>query len=189
MSNNNGFAIADIATGQLNALVKNLMRGMEIDDPVEAVRRMNSREWLPFKPANFWRENGLIYFAVVSHGMTPSNWIDTFNNRGFNVDIPAKKAILSMEPTKDVVTKIVVCEKADDIRQRLNKKISVEAACLIRLMFSDQDLKNMGLFSILAFHANSQNLLSINRRGIGKWLGFDYLEIKDEPGRGVAFAV
>lgn len=189
MSNKNGFAIADIATGQLNALVKNLMRGMEIDDPVEAVRRMNSREWLPFKPTNFWRDNGLIYFAVVSHGMTPTNWLDTFNNRGFNVDITAKKAIQRMEPTKDVVTKIVVCENAADIKQRLNKKISIEAACLIRLMFSDQDLKNMGLFNILAFHSDGPNLLSINRRGIGKWLSFDYLEIEDMPGRGVAFAI
>lgn len=38
------FAISSLTAGQLNALVKNLMSQMNIDDPVEAVRRVNSGE-------------------------------------------------------------------------------------------------------------------------------------------------
>lgn len=40
------FAISKVSTGQLNALVKNLMAQMKIDDPNEAVRRVNSEEWV-----------------------------------------------------------------------------------------------------------------------------------------------
>ena len=40
------FAIADVPPGRLNALVKNIMAQMGIDDPGEAVRRVNSGEWV-----------------------------------------------------------------------------------------------------------------------------------------------
>jgi hypothetical protein len=39
------FVISDVVPGKLNALVKNLMLQMGIDDPHEAVRRVNSEEW------------------------------------------------------------------------------------------------------------------------------------------------
>ena len=187
--NNNGFAIADITTGQLNALVKNLMSEMGIDDPIEAVRRINSREWLPFKPNNFWREDGLIHFKVVSDGTTNEEWLKYLLKQGFNVDASAKKMISYMNTTKGVVTEVVICEDAWSINQRLGKKLTTETACLIRKMFSDKDLQNMGLFNILVFHNTGPNLLSIHRSGVGNWLSTDYLEIRDEPGRGVAFAV
>lgn len=40
------FVTAQIMHGQTNALVKNIMAQMGIDDPEEAIRRMNSREWV-----------------------------------------------------------------------------------------------------------------------------------------------
>lgn len=40
------FCIAGIETGKLNALVKNHMAQMGIDDPAEAVRRVNAGEWV-----------------------------------------------------------------------------------------------------------------------------------------------
>lgn len=40
------FAIQDVLPGKLNALVKNIMSQMAIDDPNEAVRRINAGEWV-----------------------------------------------------------------------------------------------------------------------------------------------
>lgn len=40
------FAIAEVMPGKLNALVKNMMRQMNVSDPNEAVRRVNSGEWI-----------------------------------------------------------------------------------------------------------------------------------------------
>lgn len=44
-ASNEGFAISRVYPGDLNALVKNLMKAMSITDPNEAVRRVNSGEW------------------------------------------------------------------------------------------------------------------------------------------------
>ena len=41
---NSEFAISGLTAGQLNALVKNLMRQMGVSDPAEAVRRVNAGE-------------------------------------------------------------------------------------------------------------------------------------------------
>lgn len=43
------FAIKDVSTGRLNALVKNLMVQMGVSDPDEAIRRINAGEWVATK--------------------------------------------------------------------------------------------------------------------------------------------
>ena len=43
------FATKDLTHGQTNALVKNLMGQMGVSDPVEAIRRINSGEWVVTK--------------------------------------------------------------------------------------------------------------------------------------------
>lgn len=59
------FAIQDIPTGQLNALVKTLMRQMRVSDPAEAVRRINSREWTATKAVSCVSEkDGLFHVAL-----------------------------------------------------------------------------------------------------------------------------
>ncbi|MBN2093950.1 MAG: hypothetical protein JW740_01055 [Candidatus Zambryskibacteria bacterium] len=40
------FAISEVLPGKLNAMVKNIMGQMKIDDPNEAVRRVNAGEWV-----------------------------------------------------------------------------------------------------------------------------------------------
>jgi hypothetical protein len=47
----NEFVIAEVMPGQLNAMVKNVMGQMKINDPNEAVRRVNSGEWIVSKVA------------------------------------------------------------------------------------------------------------------------------------------
>ena len=65
------FAIADVLPGKLNALVKNLMRQTGETDPNEAVRLVNSGEWVISKPTRSWREEGgVIFFSVTSDGTT-----------------------------------------------------------------------------------------------------------------------
>lgn len=59
------FAIQDIPTGRLNALVKMLMRQMRVSDPVEVVRRINSREWGATKVVSYVSEkDGLFHVAL-----------------------------------------------------------------------------------------------------------------------------
>ena len=62
------FAISEVLPGKLNTLVENLMRQMNINDPNEAVRRINSGEWNVFKKSNDWR--AMSYLEVSSHGVT-----------------------------------------------------------------------------------------------------------------------
>lgn len=40
------FAISEIMPGKLNSMVKNIMSQMKVNDPDEAVRRVNSGEWI-----------------------------------------------------------------------------------------------------------------------------------------------
>jgi hypothetical protein len=55
------FAIAKVLPGTLNALVKNIMRQTGATDPNEAVRLVNSGEWVVSKPTRLWREqDGII---------------------------------------------------------------------------------------------------------------------------------
>lgn len=60
------------ALGQLNAMLKNIMAQMGIDDPNEAVRRVNSREWV-VKMANLLKRvttvqvSGVKRFVASKH--------------------------------------------------------------------------------------------------------------------------
>ncbi len=59
------FAIQDIPTGKLNALVKTLMRQMRVDDAAEAVRRINSREWTATEVISYVsQKDGLFHVAL-----------------------------------------------------------------------------------------------------------------------------
>lgn len=59
----NGFVIAEVMPGKLNALVKNLMHQMDLTDPNEAVRRINSGELALSEPYRQWRERYNVIFT------------------------------------------------------------------------------------------------------------------------------
>jgi len=177
------FAISEIAPGKLNALVKNLMRGMNINDPAEAVRRINSREWLVYEPSNFRRKNGLIHFSVTSDGTTPEGWKNRLLNKGFNL---LGVNIDHLIPTVGVTTDIIIYESEVDIKKQINlvsNHLSIEVACLVRDKFTDKDLRDMGLYKIILITgfktAQFFNVFSIHNRGIGNWLSTDCFEIED----------
>ena len=209
----NEFAIAEVATGKLNALVKNIMRQTGTSDPNEAVRLVNSGEWILTNPVRRWREqDGVIYFSVTSNGMTGPQWIEHFEKKGIQLSKWAKDVLLSpdFKPTNGVTTEVAVLKgMLFEDNDRVTSKIRAEAGkrklvkpnaelgCLIRDMFTDEEIAAMGLVWIVAFHEPIKDsdgvpvLLSASRRGVGRWLSacYDWPDSRWHRDDGFAFAV
>jgi len=205
------FAIAEVKTGQLNALVKNLMGQMEIDDPNEAVRRVNSGEWAVCEVKPRWQEkNGVIFFTLpVTDGRIGEEWIKHLERKGFRVSDYAKSVLRSpdFKPTSGVTYRIAVLKgmlfqdsdrvtkkiRAEANRRKLSKP-NAEVVCLIRDNFSDKEIEAMGLWWIVAMHDPIKDsdgvplLLVAFRGGGGQWLGTAYGRLGRRWHRGFGFA-
>jgi hypothetical protein len=207
------FATQDVTAGDLNALVKNIMAQMGIRDANEAVRLINSGEWVITKVNRPWREeNNVIYFSVTSDGTTGEEWITRLENKGLRVSDYAKSVLRSkaFKPTSGVTTEVAVLKGelfADS--DRITKKIRSEATsrkllkpnaeigCLIRETFSDKEIEAMGLTWIVAMHKpikdsdGDPGLLFAHRNGGGRWLSAycDYPGLRWDRESGFAFAV
>ncbi len=197
------FAISGVETGQLNAMVKNAMRQMGITDAKEAVRRVNSGEWIFSEVTRSWHEqDGVIDLGTVtSDGTTGPEWIKRLEKKGFRVSDWAKSVLKSKDfkPTNGVTSHIVVLKgklwkdsdritsniRAEADRRKFEKP-NAEVACLIREKFTDEEIEAMGLWWIVAMHepikdsAGVPSLLHARRRDGGLWLNAAY----DVPGRG-----
>ncbi len=186
------FAIAEVMPGKLNALVKNIMRQTGEADPNEAVRLVNSGEWVVSKPTRSWREeDGVIYFSVTSDGTTGEDWIKRLEGNGFRVGDYAKQVLRtpSFKPTSGVTTEVAVLKgmlfgdndlitkkiRAEADKRKLFKP-NAELACLIREKFKDKEIEQMGLWYIAAMHEpindsdGGPRLLGARRYGDGRWL-------------------
>ncbi len=143
-------------------------------------------------PVRGWREqDGVIRFSVTSNGRTGEEWIIYFESKGIKLTRWAKDLLRStaFQPTNGVTTEIAVMKGSlftDD--DRITSKIRAEAdkrnftkpnpevACLIRDMFTDQEIKEMGLTWIVTMHDpiedsdRDPNLLSTDRNSDGPWL-------------------
>lgn len=142
-------------------------------------------------------KEGVIYFEVISDGTTGPVWIERLENKGFRISKWAKDVLNSkdfkstsgvnykiavlkgtMFSNDDRITsKIRVC--AEDFRTHEGNKLekpNAEIACLIREMFSDEELKAMGLWWIVVFHEPIKDsdgdpyLLAARRDHEGRWL-------------------
>ena len=214
MSELNESVISKVEVGKLNAMVKNTMRQMSITDPNEAIRRINSGEWIVSEPtapsADGWREqDGVIYLSVTSDGTTGPEWITRLESKGFRIGDYAKSILRSLDfkPTSGVTTEIAILKGIlFEDNDRITKKIRAEAdkrklsepnaevACLIRENFSDDDIEAMGLIWIVTMHEpikdsdGDPRLLFALRIDDGRWLG----AYDDDPGyrwsRGYGFA-
>ncbi|MFA7119637.1 MAG: hypothetical protein WC159_12775 [Sphaerochaetaceae bacterium] len=210
MSKLSEFAIANIAVGKLNALVKNLMIQMNITDPDEAIRRVNSGEWTLTGPTRKWQEkDGVITFTVTSDGTTGPQWIKRLKKGGFRVSDYAEQLLNKMSTTDGVTTNVSVLTGElffDD--DRTTSKIRAEAesrgltepnpeiACLIREKFTDKELEEMGIWAMVAMHepindaGGGPRLLGADRYDGGPWLDADYGRpgVGWSRGSGFAFA-
>jgi hypothetical protein len=155
------FASADLTAGQLNAIVKRLGGH---DGALKFLRG----DLVVTEPLRKWSErDGVIYFSVTSNGRTGEQWIAHLLARGYSVGYNAQYALHSpnFKPTKGITTEIAVLRSElfgdrvstyPNVREVATKKNFIEpnaeVACLIRDMFTDAELKAMGLCAIITMH-------------------------------------
>jgi hypothetical protein len=188
------FVISDVPTGKLNAMVKNVMSQMGIiEDANEAVRRINSGEWVVSQVVRCWLEQeGVIFFTLPpTDGTTGTGWIKRLEKKGVELSKWAKDVLNSpdFKPTNGIISNIAVLKgilwndsnrTTKNIRAEADKrnftKPNAEVACLIREMFSDEELEAMGLWWIVDMHEpikdsdGDPELLGAFRFGFGRGL-------------------
>ena len=106
-------------------------------------------------------------FSVTSDGTTGEGWLQRQNSKNFLASDRAKNILCSpdFKPTNGVTTNIVVLtgilfEDNDRITKKIRSeadkrkltKPDAEVACLIREKFTDEEIKVMGLYGIVAMH-------------------------------------
>lgn len=206
MKDNNEFASAGLTAGQLNAIVKKL-------GGHEAALAFLRGELIVSGPVRKWQEkDGVITFTVTSDGTTGPEWIKRLEKGGFRVGDYAKQLLKKMDTTDGVTTDGVTTDvtvlkgELFSDNDRVTSKIRAEAesrgltepnpeiACLIRELFTDKELEEMGVWSMVAMHEpiedadGNPSLLGASRSGGGRWLGACYGEPDSEWGRGSSFA-
>lgn len=206
------FLISGIETGQLNAMVKNIMSQTGVNNPQEAVRMLNAGEMqisLVESVKKLREANGLIHLSVTSDGTTGEAWIYRLNKRRTRVSEYSKEILTSKEfqYTSGVVYEIAVV-KGDIFtnKELVMKNIrnyaknhrlfapNMEVACLIREKLSDKDLKSMGLKWIIVMHKPMQGpdadikQLGIFRGAYYPWLLADCSSPDEQMSRGGGFA-
>jgi hypothetical protein len=182
------FASADYTHGQTNAIIKKLIVQAGPDGPMRFLRGEISVS----EQARKWREqDGVIYFSVTSDGTTGEEWIARLEGKGFRVGDYAKSVLRSADfkPTTGITTEVAVLKgMLFEDNERITKNIrkvaadrkletpNAEIACLIREMFTDEEIKAMGLTWIVAMHEpikdsdGGPGLLGADRYGDGSWL-------------------
>lgn len=166
MSDKTLFVTANVYPGKLNSLVKNLMLQTGVDDPNEAVRLINSGEYITVKRVDDWREeDGVIYFTLTSSGKTRDQFIEILNtkeriagectNPVFSKDFTPTNctyeiAIIKGTPHKDDSFAWESCHYED-----VNKRAQ-------NLQFFDANIEIMYLY-MEKYSAYSQSLMNLMR--------------------------
>lgn len=193
----------NLTLGQIEA-------GINIIGGEEAFRLLLQGKLAVSAPPHLWQEkDGVIYFSVTSDGATGPEWIERLEKKGFRIGDYAKSILCSpdFKPTSGVTTEIAVLKgmlfedndrttekiRAEADRRNLTKP-NTEVACLIREMFTDEEIEAMGLWSIVAMHEpikdsdGDPGLLGVGRYDDGRWLGARCGKPGCSWGRGGGFA-
>ncbi len=175
------------------------INGMQ--DIIEGKSRRLRFDSIP--PKKWWEENGVIYIRLVSDGTTGRDWIIRLEKQGLKVSNWAKQLLLSKDfkPTIGTVYIIAVFREspAEKVRSKAGKRKIVppnpEITCLIHEMFSDDEIKSMGLTCIVTFHEPIKDyygdlgLLCIRCNSNGSLLDVNYNNPYDcNRNKGVGFA-
>ena len=197
-------------TGPLNAMLKHACDQLEVSDPNEAIRLVNSGEVIFSRVQPKWREeDGVIYFSVTSDGTTGEDWIKRLEGNGFRIGDYAKQVLRSpdFKPTSGVTTEVAVLRgclfedqsritlriRAEADKRKLGKP-NAELACLIREKFTDKEIEARGLWYIVAMHepindsGGAPRLLCAVRGDGGLWLDACSDGSGSGWGRGIGFA-
>lgn len=180
----------------------------------EGVDRFLRNELTVVEVVRRWREqDGIIYFTLPpTDGTTGRQWIERLAGKKIQIGEYSKYIFLSndFKPTIGIITEIAVIKgMLFEDSERVTKNIRAmaeslkftkpnpEVACLIREMFTDAEIEEMGLRWIVAMHEpikdsdGDPGLLGTDRGGDGPWLNAhcgrpDYRWGRDS---GFAFAV
>ena len=160
---------------------------------IKAVINGQAEIFFPIK--KYREENGVIYFKVTSDGTTGQEWIERLEKQGFKLSKYAKDLLLSKEFKSTTGIEYTIAVLKGNLftdSNRITKKIRSEAAkrklstpnpeiaCLIRELFSDEEIKAMGLAWIVIFHKpikdsdGDLSLLGTDRGDDDSWLDTDY---------------
>lgn len=168
MSEINDFIITDITFRELSTMVKKIMIQTGINNPIEAVRMMNSGGLEVYNKNPNWTEKDKdIRFSVTSDGTSGKKWISRLKNKNCRFGDFAESVLRSksFKPTNGIIYKIAVIRI--DLSGNINLKnvtIDYEAKgreyitphpeifCLIRDKFSNGELKKMGFDEIVTMH-------------------------------------
>jgi hypothetical protein len=184
-------------------------------DNLPSIRAVVRNELVVSAPIRHWTvdKDGTIRFSVTSDGTTGPEWADWFKTNGYNLGSEAEFILRSSSfrpSVKGTTYEIAVLKgdlftdqnrttsnlraKADSLGFKQGKEVNPEIACLIRRMFSDEEIEAMGLWRIVTLHqpiggsGGGPGLLGADRGGSGRWLGAYYGEPVDRWRRDLGFA-
>ena len=166
------------------------------------------------KPKFQIQPDGTITFSVKSDGTTGEAWIARLEASGHKVSDYAKQLLLSADfvsTKKGTIHQLVVLPgkfwSSDNVRTTKNiraeadkrklVKPNAEVGCLIRMMFSNEDIVSMGLSWLVAMHepiedsGGSPFLLGTDVHDGDSWLyaRWDSLDYRWDERSGFVFAV
>ena len=159
----------------------------------EGVDRFLRNELTVVEVVRRWREqDGIIYFTLPpTDGTTGRQWIERLAGKKIQIGEYSKYIFLSndFKPTIGIITEIAVIKgMLFEDSERVTKNIRAmaeslkftkpnpEVACLIREMFTDAEIEEMGLRWIVAMHEpikdsdGDPGLLGAHRYAGGPWL-------------------
>ena len=159
----------------------------------EGVDRFLRNELTVVEVVRRWREqDGIIYFTLPpTDGTTGRQWIERLAGKKIQIGEYSKYIFLSndFKPTIGIITEIAVIKgMLFEDSERVTKNIRAmaeslkftkpnpEVACLIREMFTDAEIEEMGLRWIVAMHEpikdsdGAPSLLGTDRYDDGPWL-------------------
>ena len=151
------------------------------------------------------------FTLLATDGITGTQWIPRFESKGFPINNYANSVLRSpdFKPTTGIITEVAVlkgmllAEKVritKNIRNIANDRKWItpnpEIACLIREMFTNEEIIAMGLTGIIAMHEpikdsdGDSSLLCVSCDDGRQWLGAYYNGLRKwDHGFGFAFAV
>ena len=164
---------------QLQKFLQRAVEGKFVDRPV-------------VKPKFDVLADGTITFTVTSDGTTGLEWIDRLKAAGHKVNDYAEQLLRSSDfvPTNGMTTKSVVLlnklwttdsnRLTKNIRAEADKRKQVkpnaEVACLVRKMFTNEEIRSMGLLRLVIMHESIKDadgrsgLLAVSADDSESWL-------------------